>query len=385
MIFDFDVPVTRYDTGSNKWSRYSRDVLPLWVADMDFQVAPVITEALRNRLEHQVFGYAAAQESLRQQIVNTMQERYNWRIIPADIVMLPGVEPGFNMALKAFLKPGDSVAVQTPGYRPIVRAPSFWQLQRRDSWLNPDEDGSWPLEDITWKEQLKHSQALLLCNPHNPTGKVYSRAELEKIAHICDQHDTLIISDEIHCDLVYDKQKHVPIASMSPEISQRCITLMAASKSYNIAGLKTAFAIITDPEKRAQFENSRLGMVDSVNIFGLIATEAAYRSGDEWLSALKTYLQGNRDFLVERIRKELPEVTLHTPQSTFLAWLDCSQLNLETVPADHFLNVAKVALSNGNEFHETATKNFVRLNFGCTRSVLSQALDRMIDSVRALS
>lgn len=382
---NFDTPPDRRGTDSNKWTRYPADVLPLWVADMDFPVAPAITDALRQRLNHPIFGYAAAQNSLRQRIVATMKARYDWNITPADIVMLPGVEPGFNMALKAFLLPGDYVGLQTPAYPPMLRSPSYWGLQRRDIWLTPGEDGSWAMDEATWNTQLRGCKALLFCNPHNPTGKVYSRAELERIAHICKKENILIISDEIHCDLVYGGHKHTPIAALSSEIGQRCITLMAASKSYNIAGLKTAFAIITDPELRARFENSRLGMVDSVNIFGLIATEAAYAHGEEWLTELRTYLQQNRDLLVSRLHQEVPEIRVHAPQSTFLAWLDCSQLGLPTHPYDYFLNTANIALSNGADFHETATQNFVRLNFGCARLTLSQALDRLISSVHARS
>ncbi|KXV11069.1 MULTISPECIES: MalY/PatB family protein [Acetobacter] len=385
MKFDFDTPLNRRGTDSNKWTRYPAEVLPLWVADMDFPVAPAITDALRQRLTHPIFGYAAAQDSLRQTIVATMKARYDWTITPADIVMLPGVEPGFNMALKAFLAPGEHVAIQTPAYPPILRSPTYWNLLRRDIWLTPGEDGSWPMDDATWSAQLSGCKALLLCNPHNPTGKIYSRAELERIAHICQREDALIISDEIHCGLVYDGRKHVPIASLSPKTGQRCITLMAASKSYNIAGLKTAFAIITNPELRVRFENSRMGMVDSVNIFGLIATEAAYAHGEEWLTDLKSYLQKNRDLLISRLRQDVPEIIVHTPQSTFLAWLDCSRLGLPSLPYDYFLSTANIALSNGADFHETATKNFVRLNFGCSRSTLLQALDHLVSSVHARS
>jgi len=382
MNFDFDAEIDRHGTGSNKWTRYPADVLPMWVADMDFAVAPTISAALRARAEHPVFGYAVAQDSLRTQIVSELQARYNWSVTPADIVLLPGVEPGFNMAMKAFLQPGDTLAIQTPIYRPILRAPGHWGLKRRDIRLTPGASGNWALDTEAFAAQMAGCQAFLLCNPHNPSGKVYTRDELTQIATVCARENALIISDEIHCDLVFDGRRHVPIASLSPEIAARTITLMAASKTYNIAGLKTAFAIITDPEMRARFEAHRLGMVDSVNLFGLAATEAAFSGGAEWRDGLVTYLQGNRDFLIETIRTTMPDIAIHAPQSTFLAWLDCSALALGEEPQAFFLREAKVALSAGHEFHEHETRDFARLNFGCTRATLADGLERMRQSLQ---
>ncbi|AFW00718.1 aminotransferase [Gluconobacter oxydans] len=384
MNFDFDKIIDRHGTGSNKWSRYPADVLPMWVADMDFAVAPAIAATLCERVKHPVYGYATTQDSLREQIAATIKKRYNWTIHPTDIVLLPGVEPGFNMAMKAFLSPGETIAVQTPIYRPILRAPAHWGMKRRDLWLTPSSNGSWSLPQERLSKQMMGCKAFLLCNPHNPTGKVYSREELSHIATVCEREDATIISDEIHCDLVFDGRTHIPIASLSPEISKRSITLMAASKAYNIAGLKTAFAIITDPECRARFENARLGMVDSVNLFGLVATEAAYSHGQAWLDALRIYLQDNRDFLVRYIQEYIPGITVHSPQSTFLAWLDCSRLKLPSGPQHYFLNTAKVALSDGAEFHETETGQYARLNFGCPRATLATALDRIRQSVNTL-
>ncbi|MBB2203047.1 MalY/PatB family protein [Gluconacetobacter tumulisoli] len=381
MSFDFDAVIDRRGTGSNKWTRYAPDVLPMWVADMDFAVAPSITEALRARLDHPVLGYATAKDSLRAQIVSEMRVRYDWRIETSDIVFLPGVEPGFNMAMKAFMQPGDTIAIQTPIYRPILRAPGHWDLRRRDIVLSPGAQGDWPLDVDAFAAGLHGCGAFLLCNPHNPTGKVYTRAELTQIAQICAREDVLIISDEIHGDLVFDGRAHTPIASLSPEIAHRTITLMAASKTYNIAGLKTAFAIITDPALRSRFEAHRLGMVDSVNLFGLVATEAALAGGGAWRDALVRYLQGNRDFMVETLRRTIPEIGIHAPQSTFLAWLDCSKLHLPESPQAFFLREAKVALSAGDEFHETDTASFVRLNFGCTRATLAQGLEQIHQSL----
>lgn len=377
MSFDFDVAPQRLGTGSNKWSRYPADVLPLWVADMDYAVAPPITAALTARLSHPVFGYAAAGEELRATIVAHCLARYGWAIEAADIVFLPGVEPGFNMALKALAQPGDGVVVNTPVYRPILNAPAHWELQRVDLPLSPLSEADDPvLFSDALHDHLRRARLYLACNPHNPVGKVFSRSELQAIASACAAQDVCIISDEIHCDLLYDDRRHVPIASLNADAAQRTVTLMAASKTYNIAGLKTAFAIIQNPQLRQRFEAARLGMVDSVNAFGLVATQAALEHGEPWRQALISYLQGNRDHLVQALRARLPGVRVAAPQASFLAWLDCSALQLPMPAQSYFLEHAKVAFSAGTDFG-SAHGDWVRLNFGCTRSVLDAAIARM--------
>lgn len=375
MAFDFDIPFDRTGGDSNKWLKYGPGVLPLWVADMDFAVAPAIVDALQARLAHPVFGYGLAPDSLREALVAEMAARYDWHITVDDIVLLPGVEPGFNMALKAFLAPGDGVLVQPPVYAPMLQAPLNWGLRRVEAPLQPGVDGGWEIDPAAFAEGLDGSRALLLCNPHNPLGKVFTRAELEGIAAGCLARDTLIISDEIHCDLLLDGRRHVPIASLGDEVAQRTITLMAASKAYNIAGLKTAFAVIQNPDLRARFAAGRLGMVDSVNVLGLAATQAAYTHGEPWRAALLDYLQANRDLLARLVAEHLPGVTMRAPEGTFLAWLDCSALNLAD-PQRFFLEQADVALSAGQDFG-AAYGQCVRLNFGCTKLVLTQAIERM--------
>jgi cystathionine beta-lyase len=379
--FDFDTSVARHGTGSSKWTRYGADVLPLWVADTDFAVAPGIVEALQKRLAHPVFGYAVAQASLREAIVVELAGRYDWRVTPEQILILPGVEPGFNMALRAFLKPGDTVAVQTPNYRPILRAPGHWQLLRLDLPLSNGGD-TWQMDPDAVRGGLARAQTLLLCNPHNPTGKVFARDELELVAEACLASDTLIISDEIHCDLLFDGRVHVPIATLSPEVAARTITLMAASKTYNIAGLKTAFAVIPNEGLRTTFDAHRLGMVDSVNAFGLAATEAAYRTGGTWRDAMVGYLQGNRDALVSAVAGRMPGVKMIAPEGTFLGWLDCREAGLEMPAQRFFLDRAGVALSAGEEFDANGD-GFARINFGCTRATLDMALERMAESLAA--
>ncbi len=376
---DFDTVLDRRGTGSSKWSRYTKDVLPMWVADMDFAAAPEIVAALNERLLHPVLGYGVARDELRDQIIADMADKYGWAITRDDIIFLPGVEPGFNMALKAMLSPGDSVTVQTPMYRPILNAPAHWGLVRQDAALVASASG-WVMDEETFAAKLDVSKALLFCNPHNPTGKVFTKAELQRIAALCRDRNTLIISDEIHCDLLLDGRTHIPIATISADAADRAITLMAASKTYNIAGLKTAFAIIENPVIREKFAASRLGMVDSVNILGLEATLAAFNSASAWKTDLLAYLQSNRDFLMRELANRFPAIRCIAPEGTFLAWLDCSDLKLAPNPQAFFLDKGKVAFSAGSEFGP-AYEQWIRLNFGCPKSVLEEGLRRMQDAL----
>lgn len=373
--FYFDTVVTRLGTDAKKWGAYPSDILPMWVADMDFAAPPSVIEALRHRVEHGVFGYCLPQDSLRTQIVDDMQKKYGWTISPDDIVFLPGVEPGFNMALKSETKPDDGLLIQTPVYNPILTAHRHWGLQSIEVPLRESNDG-YSIDADALDEGMGRSRVFLFCNPHNPTGKVFTREELGHIAQSAIRHDVLVISDEIHCELLLDGRRHIPIASLSAEIADRTITLMSASKTYNIAGLKAAFAIVTNPQLRQRFNASRLGLVDSVNLFGLEAAHAAYMSASEWREALLSYLEGNRDYLQSEIARRFPKIRIVPAQSTYLAWLDCSALDLPEPPQAFFLNRGKVAFSAGSDFG-AAYGNFIRLNFGCPRSLLVEGLDRM--------
>ena len=375
----FDALIDRRGTGSNKWSRYAPDVLPLWVADMDFAVPDCVAEAVAARAAHAVYGYAAPQASLRAVIVADLAARYGWRVAPEEIVILPGVEPGFNMALAAFLQAGDGVALHTPAYRPMRRAPGFWGLTRHDIPL-VEADGRWQADPAQEAAAIAASRALLLCNPQNPLGKVFTRAELAAMAEAALAAGTLIISDEIHADLVYDGRAHVPIATLSPEVARRTITLMSPGKTYNISGLKVAFAVVPDTDLRARFDQHRLGMVDSVNAFGLAAMEAAYAHGGAWRDELVGYLAGNRDVLARAVAAQLPGVRMAAPEGTFLAWLDCRAAAINGSAQAHFLEHARVALSAGEEFSD-AGAGFVRLNFGCPRATLVAAIARMAASL----
>ncbi len=376
----FDQIIDRLAAADCKKARlYPPDVLPMWVADMDFAAAEPILQALRERLAHPVFGYAQAPDSLKGAIIDHLQSHFCWSVTPDDLVFLPGVEPGFNMALKAFLHPGDGVVVQTPMYRPILNAPGHWGLNRIDAPLTPLDGGHFVSIDAL-DEATARARAILFCNPHNPTGKVFTAGELKQIAALAERHDLLIISDEIHCDLVYRGHRHIPIATLSPEIARRTITLMSASKGFNIAGLKTAFAIIPDPKLRQRFQQARSGMVDSVNLLGLVATEAAYRSADAWRQSLVAYLEANRDHLAQQLAERLTGIRFRPPEASFLAWLDCSALSLAPDPHRFILDRARVGLSAGEEFGERGAGH-VRLNFGCTRATLDEAIRRLMKAL----
>jgi len=375
MTFDFDQLFDRHHTGSAKWSRYPADVLPMWVADMDFAAPPVIVEALQQRLLHPLLGYSVAQDNLREAIVADLWNKYSWQVKPQELIFLPGVESGFNMALKALVQAQQNVVVQVPNYPPLRHAPGHWGLNKVELEFNAQADDTYATPLDALRESLKGGGALLLSNPHNPLGKVFAREELQAVADICAAQDAWIISDEIHAELCFDGRVHIPTASLSPEISKRTITLMSASKAYNIAGLKTSFMIIQDAALRERVNHARCGMVDSVNPLGMEATRVAYSEAAPWLAELKTYLQANRDWLVNAVRTRLPGVTINVPQGTYLAWLDCTALDLPD-PQRFFLEQGKVGLSAGLDFGDQH-QQFVRLNFGCPRALLEEGIARM--------
>ncbi|WP_343504302.1 MalY/PatB family protein [Alloyangia pacifica] len=370
----------RRGTDSNKWRRYDADVLPLWVADMDFAADPRIAEAIRERLDHGVLGYGRATEGQREVLVRAMLRDHGWRIEPEWLVFLPGVEGGFNMGLSAFTSPGGGVLEELPVYAPLRAAPGHWGLTLNEIWQRP-EDGRWSSDATEMEDAARASDALLLCNPQNPTGRVYTRAELEYRAELCLRHDMVLISDEIHCGLVLDGRSHIPAASLSREIAARSVTLMAASKTWNVPGLKTAFAIVPDAAMRARFEGAKRGMVDSVNVLGLAGMSAAYESCTDWRDAVRARLEGNRDLLAARLPGLIPGARMLPPEAGFLAWIDFRALGLPVPAAEFFLDRARVALSGGTDFG-SGLEGWARLNYGCTPELLDEALQRMAGAVR---
>lgn len=370
---DFDQVIDRSTTSAQKWTKYAgRDVIPMWVADMDFRSAPTIVEALRERAEHGVFGYTEPSAELNAAIVATLQRDHGWTIQPEWLMWLPGLVSGLNLVSRAIGEDGDDVVTATPVYHPFLTGPVH---QRRTVTRVPLrlENGRW-LWDFDRLEQsiTPRTRLLLLCNPHNPVGRVFTRDELLQLARIAEKHGLGICSDEIHCGLVLDADTpHLPIATLGDDIAARTITLMAASKTFNLPGLGCAFAVVPNPELRARLSRAAAGIVPRVNIMGFVATLAAYRDSADWQRALIEYLRGNRDLVIEHVRK-VPGLTITPIEATYLAWIGVDTHAIPEPAA--FFEGAGVGLYDGRVF---AGEGYVRLNFGCPRSLLLQALERL--------
>jgi len=383
MTFDFDTPVALAGTDSQKWQKYAgRDILPMWVADMDFKCAPAILSALHERVDHGVFGYARPVKSTTDAVVEALARNYGWTIEPAWIVWLPGLVVGLNVTAQAFAAIGDEVLTLTPIYPPFMTAPkNSTRVSIRVPFVL--SDGAWAIDwDALERAVTPRTKLFYLCNPHNPLARVWHRDELTRLADFCVRHQLVLCSDEIHCDLILDPAlRHFPAAALSPEIAARTVTLMAPSKTYNIPGLGTSFAIIGDAALRARFVRATAGIVAEVNNLGYVACEAAYRHAEPWRLALLAYLRGNRDLILDLVARELPGVRVEAPiEATYLAWLNVSALGLAD-PIAHFEQHG-VGLSDGAYFGAPAG-HYVRLNFGCTRATLTDALRRMKTAVAA--
>jgi cysteine-S-conjugate beta-lyase len=365
----FDTPIDRRDSDSIKWGKYAgRDVLPLWVADMDFAAPPAVVNALQQRIAHGVFGYGHASPSLEAAVITHLQEQYDWTIEREWIVWLPGLVTGLNVACRAV--DGD-VLTATPIYPPFLSAPklSGRKLNRVELACN---DGRWHWDQAALQAATNaETKLFLLCHPHNPVGRCWNHEELLDLAAFAEQNDLIVCSDEIHCGLILDADKrHIPFAKLSPDATKRSITLMAPSKTYNIPGLGCAFAVIPDPALRRRFLHTMDGIVPHANVLGLAATEAAYRDCDDWHRELIAYLAGNRDRLTAAIAA-IPGVSMTPIEATYLAWIDVRGLGLAK-PAEHF-EAHGLGLSNGADFGHPG---WLRLNFGCTRATLDEALRR---------
>ena len=367
-VCDFDAPVERAGTWSKRWEAHAgADVIPLWVADTDFRIAPPVLEALAARVEHGIFGYTNPPQALNDAIVERMQKRYGWRIESSWIVYLPGVVPGLHLAARRLSAPGEHILVPAPVYQYLTIAAQAAPRAHSDVPLVL-ERGRWVLDlDALRQSRRPESRLFYLCNPQNPGGTVFRRAELESIAAATE--GMIIVSDEIHCDLVLEAGlAHVPIASLSPEVSRRTVTLMSATKTFNFPAAGCAWAIIEDPAMRSAFgADLDSHAVHGPTVFGYDATLAALRHGDAWLAAQIEYLRGNRDLVQARIGLPMAQV-----EASYLAWIDCAPLSLAN-PQAHFLRHG-VALSPGEQF---GAPGFVRLNFGTQRARLNEALLRL--------
>jgi cystathionine beta-lyase len=380
--FDFDTPINRQGTASLKWELYrDRDIIPLWVADMDFRSPPQLIHALQKRLDHGVFGYTVPPDGLADVILEMLLKKYAWGVEPASIVWLPGVVSGLNLACRSVGDAGDDVMTLTPVYPPFLAVPGLSGRGLSPVHLVRDTQQHWRIDmDRLSQAVTERTSLFMLCNPHNPTGRIFSRQELTDIAGFCEHNDMVICSDEIHCDLLLDRDKaHVPIATLSSDTAQRTITLMAPSKTYNIPGLGCSFAIIENRELRARFKQCMQGFIPEVNLFGFAAAKSAYGECSSWLAAVIDYLVENRA-AVEAMVRTTRGLAINHVEATYLAWLDARALPVAS-PADFFEN-AGVGLSDGKGFGEPG---YLRLNFGCPRATLTQALERMAVALKTLA
>ena len=371
----FDSEVDRSGTSSQKWDKYKGlDIIPMWVADSDFMSPEPVKKALIERIEHGIFGYTNTPDELNRLFIDRMAHLYDWQVSEDELIWLPGLVTGLHLACRASQpNPNEniSVATPTPIYPPFKSAPALSGCKVVTLPMI-EVAGRYLIDFSALEKAASELDLLLFCNPHNPGGTVYRLEELKRLGELAIQYDFLICSDEIHCDLLLEPiANHLPLASVSPEIAARTITLMAPSKTWNIAGLGCSVAVIQNPVTRQKFQQIRKGIVPDVNLLGYTAAIAAYRDGDSWNQQQCQYLKANRDLALQRINS-MPGISLKSFEATYLAWIDCSKANLEDPHA--FFEQAGVGLSPGRDFGDP---NFVRMNLGCTRATLTAALDRM--------
>lgn len=360
----------------------------MFVADMDFISPEPVVNALTRRSQHGVFGYPRGLygketelPELREVVVAHLKNRYNWHVEPQELVFMPGVVTAVNLACHAFADPETAVLVQTPVYPPILTAAQTTGVISQEMELTCLEDGSYVIDPQAFEATItKQTRMFILCNPHNPVGRAFRREELELMAGICLRHNILICADEIHSDLTFSGHQHIPIASLDPEIAQKTITLIAPSKTYNLAGLQCSIAIIQNAKLRSRFMASRKGLVPWVNLMGLIAAQVAYQEGQEWLEQLMRYLEKNRNWVYEFVENYLPGVSMAKPEATYLAWLSFRDRDIPQDPYKFLLDKARVALNDGRTFGKGGD-GYVRLNFGCSQKTLIEGLERIRDAL----
>ncbi|MEZ6099528.1 MAG: PatB family C-S lyase [Pirellulaceae bacterium] len=381
--FDFDFPADRRGTGSLKYDRYAgRDVIPLWVADMDFRSPPAVIDALHRRVEHGVFGYTRPSEELTSVVVDYLDRKHGAEIDPSWVVWLPGCVPALSMACASVGEAGSEVITFTPVYPPFLHVHRDSARVCREVPLAVGDDGRYAIDTEALAASVtSKTKVLLFCNPHNPVGRVFTRQETEGLAQFCHDHDLLLCADEIHCDLILDEQRtpHVSALTLSNELRDRTITLLAASKTYNIAGLACAYAVIPNAELRRDFVKAGGKLLPEISPLSFIATAVAYEQGEAWRQELLEYLRESWRIVHTFVREQIPRVKVTPLEATYLAWLDVRELNL---PDPHqYFEEHGLGFSRGGDFGDS---RFVRMNFGCTHETLRRALERLRAAVDCL-
>jgi len=391
MNYDFDRIIDRRQTGSVKWDFNQRifgreDILPLWVADMDFQAPEAVVEALLNRAKHGIYGYSDGMDGYYESLTAWLHKRHGWKIQRDWISFSPGIVFALHQLVRSLTKPGDKILLQSPVYPPFFQAIKNNGREVVNSKLR-FEHGRYTMDFEDLEEKFASGvKTMIFCNPHNPVGRVWEREELDRLGQLCLAHDVLVISDEIHCDLIYEGHRHIPFASLSPELALQSIVCTAPSKTFNLAGLQTSNLIIPNSDYRQTFQASRdLTGIHNPNVFGITALEAAYRHGWDWLNQLMHYLQGNVEFLILSLPQELPQIQAIQPEGTYLIWLDFRELGMDSIELQKFLvHKARVGLNAGYQFGPGG-EGFARLNIGCSRSVLEEGIERIRVAVKGLN
>lgn len=384
MKYNFDQGADRRGSDSIKWKYYPEDVLPMWVADMDFESPPALIDAVRQRVDHGVFGYSRAPQSLIDAMTDRLKQRHNMSVEDDQIKFLPGLVCGLNIMCRAIGNIGDGVLIKTPVYMPFLSAPGNQgrvvqssEMIKTTTTTNGQTHIHYEIDFDAFEAAITNRTRLfILCNPHNPLGRAFTRAELERMAEICLKHNIVICSDEIHCDLMMDGTPHISMASLSPEVADITMTLFAPSKTFNVPGLGNSAVVIQNAELMTQVTNAAAGIVPHPNVLGHYSALAGYTQCQDWHDELLVYLTANRDFLVQYVNEKLPNVTTTRPEGTYLAWLDFSQTAIAADPQTAILEQAKVGLSSGPTFG-AGGEGFVRVNYGCPRSTLEEGLERI--------
>lgn len=389
--YDFDEIVPREGTNCMKYDARERffqtnDVLPLWVADTDFKTPPFIVNAIRERVSHEIYGYTFRPDSYFEAIIGWMKRRHNWDVKKEWISFSPGVVAGLTIAVETFSNPGDGIIVQPPVYFPFFETVTGTGRKLIENPLKI-ENGRYTFDIDDLKSKItENTKLLLLCNPQNPGGTVWNREELESLWRVCREHGIVVISDEIHSDLIYKGHRHIPFATLSEEAEKNSVIFMAPSKTFNVAGLASSVVFISDRKKRAEYERAlQIGHYGMGNIFGSVALEAAYAHGDNWLNQLMDYLWDNYCFLEEFFEKNLPRIRVMKPEATYLIWLDFNDYGMNDKELSEFVvKKARVGLNNGDRFG-TGGSGWLRLNTGCPQSVLKEGLERLGEAFSSLN
>lgn len=381
-IYDFDQIIPRRNSGSFKWTLYEEDVLPMWVADMDFFVPTPVIEALKARVEHGIFGYQFENPAVSELLVERLGRLYDWEVKPSEFVFWPTLVAALNAVARLYGLSGHNVLMMPPVYPPFIGAARSLSQSLGGTPLVCKKDGQrlhYEIDFDAFEASITPDTKLFMfCNPHNPVGRIYTREELERIADICQRHDLIVMSDEIHSDLILEAGRHhIPIASINPDMAMRTITLISPSKTYNIAGLQCGFAIVQNEQMREVMAQERMsGVVPNVSVMGWTAAEAAYRDGQPYLDQLLPYLRANRDTVVDFVEKYLPGVNTTVPEATYLAWMDFRDTPIAADPFTALREKGRLGVNDGKLFGEGGA-GFIRLNFGCPRSVLLDGLERI--------